>query len=372
VATLLIEGETALEVAGELLFTKSGKKPAEFPSDRPIFARFGNENGEEVVLRRRNISNRLESLELHCHGGYAAVQAIEKAFVERGFSLFSWKEWAAETTEDPFVAAARLALADARTERTAAILLDQYHGALRRAFLEIQSRMGSRHADSEKSKESGSHFVFTGKDEQATRQVGNLSYVDALLALAPLGLHLTTPWRVALVGLPNVGKSSLLNALLGYGRAIVHHTPGTTRDVIAVETAFEGWPVQLCDTAGLRHLSNESDCNAIERAGIELAKQQIALADLLLLVFDAGRPWTAADQALAMQYPQAMILHNKADLPRFSADRPAGIFVSAMTGQGVDQLPRLIAERLVPHPPPPGAAVPFTEEQVELLRGLRC
>jgi tRNA modification GTPase len=345
VATLLIEGPGTVRAAEELLYFKSGKKWATQPAERPIFAHFGGENGEEVVVRRRSVDdrfgcpNRAESLELHCHGGFAAIRAIEIAFVERGFSPLSWKDWIAENDEDPIAAAARIALADTRTERTAAILLDQYRGALRRAL----------------------------DDRKIT-----VAQIEAILERAPLGLHLTKPWRVVLIGEPNVGKSSLLNALVGYRRAIVHHTPGTTRDVVAAQTAFEGWPVELCDTAGLRagHPETAAEIEAIERAGIELTRRQIARADLLLMIFDAGKPWTVAEEAFRERYPQALLIHNKADLPRPADNRPEGIFVSALTGEGIEDLPRRIANRLVPHPPPPGAAVPFTEEQVEMLRGL--
>ena len=76
----------------------------------------------------------------------------------------------------------------------------------------------------------------------------------------------SNPWRVVVFGAPNVGKSSLINALAGYERAIVSPTPGTTRDVVTVTTAIDGWPVQLSDTAGFRETQDE-----LESAGIELA-----------------------------------------------------------------------------------------------------
>jgi tRNA modification GTPase len=343
VATLLVDGPDALSVAESLLRTKSTKNLAKYPVDRPIFAHFGGENGEEVIVRLRQAchghlasgtpKNSL-SLELHCHGGFAVVQTIEKAFIDRGFLAVAWKQWAAQMETDPFAAAALASLADACTERTAAILLDQYRGALRTAFDEIK----------------------------------NAAQVDALLQRAALGLHLTKLWRVVLAGAPNVGKSSLLNALAGYPRAIVHHTPGTTRDLVTVRTAFEGWPVELCDTAGLG--ADDRLTDPIEQAGIELAQRRLAQADLAVLVFDSSRPWTVADQFLLEQHPQAIVIHNKADLPRAPGHCPDGTILSAATGEGVEQLPRRIAERLVPNPPPPGVAVPFTEDQVTRLRSL--
>lgn len=372
-ATLLVEGPAAEKATGELIVIKSGKKLSDYPIDRPIFAHFRDIHGEEIIVRRHrgdmgchwHLASAVEeektnsdiqkhwqdasgthtsynSLELHCHGGYAAIETIEKAFVERGFALVSWKEWIHESSEDPFAAAALTALADARTERTASILLDQYHGVLRRAFEDIERGAWPR------------------------------VKVEELLECASLGLHLTKPWRVVLIGEPNVGKSSLLNALVGYDRAIVQHTPGTTRDLVVVQTAFEGWPVALCDTAGLRVLDSAENprIDPIERAGIELAQQQIAQADLLLSIFDAGKPWTESDQIFLDQHPQALVIHNKVDLVRSAHQRPAGLFVSAATGQGIEELSCLIAQRLVPNPPPPGAAVPFTEEQIDKLHSL--
>ena len=180
-------------------------------------------------------------------------------------------------------------MAEARTTRTAAILLDQYRGALGRALDEIEASLQAG-------------------DKQAARE-----QTEALLAHAATGLHLTRPWQVVVAGRPNVGKSSLINAIAGYHRAIVHSTPGTTRDVVGLQTAMEGWPVEISDTAGLRETGEE-----IERAGIDLAQQKIVAADLVVLVFDNSLPWSEQDQALVESHPAALLLYNKSDLPRAS------------------------------------------------------
>jgi len=261
--------------------------------------------------------------------------------VRQGCRVVGWQDWARGAHEDPITAAARIALAEARTERTAAILLDQYHGALRRALDAIERALA-------------------GNEIPSARQ-----QIETLLARADLGLHLSRPWRVVLAGRTNVGKSSLINALVGYDRAIVHHTAGTTRDVVTAQTAVDGWPIELADTAGW----NPSP-GPLERAGVALAQQRLTEADLAVLVFDAAEPWSEADRGLADSLSAALLVHNKCDLPPHRGDRPPGLAVSARTGEGVGELVGQIADRLVPNPPPSGGAVPFTSEQAENLEKL--
>jgi tRNA modification GTPase len=178
-----------------------------------------------------------------------------------------------------------------------------------------------------------------------------------------VGLHLAEPWRVVLTGRPNVGKSSLINALLGFERCIVHAAPGTTRDVVTAHTALDGWPVELADTAGLRDSTDD-----IESAGVQRARQQLRQADLIVLVFDVSAGWTGEDEDLLAAWPGAVVVHNKCDLPAAPPqDRPPGLMVSATQGGGLDLLVRELARRLVRQPPRPGTAVLFTEPQVRAV-----
>ena len=355
IATVLVDGPGAIRLVEAMFHPKSGRSLASCPTDRPILGHFlsgsqpglsgsqpglsGSQPGEEVMVRRRSEA----SVELHCHGGYASVAAIEEALIEQGGHATGWQDWAAGHEPDPIAARARVALADARTERTATVLLDQYHGALRRAVAAVLASLR------------------TGDLASAGGQL------DALLVRAPLGRHLVEPWRVTLAGGANVGKSSLINALVGYCRAIVDPKPGTTRDVVTATTALDGWPVEFSDTAGLRF----SD-QPVERAGIELARRRLAAADLVVLVFDFARRWSGTDAKLVQSQPGALVVHNKCDLAgQDEPPRAEGLSTSALTGHGIEDLLRLIAGRLVPRPPASGTAVPFTAVQVRQLQAAR-
>ncbi|MGA2059024.1 MAG: GTPase [Thermoguttaceae bacterium] len=334
VACVLVEGPGAAEAVQAVVRTKSGRPLADFSQDSLVLGYF-NVNGEEVVLRPRSP----KTVELHCHGGYAAAAMIEETFKQRGCQVVAWQQWISESQTDKISAAALAALADAPTQRTAGILLDQYHGAMRRAFDAI------------------------GQDIKEKNFAAARSRVESLMACISLGLHLTKPWRVVVAGPPNAGKSSLINAMVGFQRSIVHHAPGTTRDAVTAITAMDGWPVELCDTAGLH-----AGAQGIEKAGVELARQRISDADLVVLVFDLASSWSVSDQALADSYPNALRVHNKVDVQYAKDNRPTGPYTSALTGIGIDELIIKIVNRLVPVPPPPGAAVPFTLEQFDQLR----
>ena len=169
---------------------------------------------------------------------------------------------------------------------------------------------------------------------------------------AGLGRHLVTPWKVVIAGPPNVGKSSLINALAGFQRSVVAPIPGTTRDVVRVQVSFDGWPVELCDTAGMRTGADELETEGIDRARVEYYR-----ADLRIWVLDLAadlQQWPDLDPA-----PE-IVVGNKVDAAGSVTVRSGLISVSATRGDGLAELIAAIVHKLVPIAPPPGAGIPFT------------
>jgi tRNA modification GTPase len=159
---------------------------------------------------------------------------------------------------------------------------------------------------------------------------------------------------LAIVGRPNVGKSSLFNRLLEQDRAIVTETPGTTRDVVSETAAIAGIPVKLHDTAGIREPAGE-----VEAIGIERSFQAMADADLTLVVLDASVEAEAEDRRLierARAAGPALVVANKSDLPRTVEPLPEAIPVSALTGDGIERLRQAILDAVAPA----GALAPET------------
>ncbi|MCS6977708.1 MAG: 50S ribosome-binding GTPase [Gemmatales bacterium] len=300
---------------------------------------FGEQPGDTVVLVRQE-----GYYEVQCHGGPAITEWILEQLRRCGVQETDWREWTRRQFPRSIQAAAVEALSEALTLRTAAILLDQVHGALEQAVSRILDDLQA------------------GRCESARFQL------EEVLRHAEVGLHLTKPWRVVFSGRPNVGKSSLVNALLGYPRAITSPIPGTTRDVVSSLTAFDGWPVELVDTAGIREATD-----MIESEGVARAMQTRTAADLMVEVLDRTCPEPLETESSRPSAPavRKLTVINKADLP--AAWHPSGLSVSALTGEGLPELMQAIVAELVPYPPKPGEAVPFLGRQQESLQeALRC
>jgi tRNA modification GTPase len=242
-----------------------------------------------------------------------------------------WAAWARQCGESPIRIAAVECLTQARTERAAAILLDQYRGALALALGQIVEHLTAR------------------------RLEAAAAMLETLLENARVGRHLTHPWKVVLVGKPNAGKSSLMNALLGYERTLVFAEPGTTRDVVTASAAMDGWPVELADTAGLR--AGRDD---IETIGIQRASDCLAGAELVVVVHDATLPWSDVEMRLCHVASAVVVAHNKTDLNPACVTKANGVRTSATLGQGIEELRERITRALVPRPPSSGSAVPFS------------
>jgi tRNA modification GTPase len=288
-------------------------------------------------------SHRADFLEIHCHGGMIPSQKILADLADIGIATVPWKQLTPREARTQIELEALDDLAHATTLRTASILLDQFHGALPNSMAALR-----RLAD-------GNYR------EQVAGELARIA--DRF----ELGRHLVSPWRVAIVGRPNVGKSSLLNALVGYNRAIVHSSAGTTRDLVAAETAFEGWPIQLLDTAGIR-----SAHDIVETAGVELSRAALQQSNRQLVVWDVTQPITDEDYAIWRACSHPILVANKSDQPAAwtpTEEIPA-IRASATAGTGVEVILERLAQSLVPDPPPPGAAVPFRPWQVDLVAKL--
>ena len=349
VAVVAVEGSAAVAAVDRYFQAANGRLLNEQPLGRILYGHWRDSQGEDLVVCRRAD----ESLEIHCHGGRQSSAQIVADLTSAGCTQIDADAWLTRQQECLLTAAAHLALSQTTTLRTATILLDQYHGALRR---EIEA------------------IVVDLEKENAASAIARL---ECLLQHAEFGKHLTEPWRVVIAGQPNVGKSSLINALVGYERAIVFDQPGTTRDVVSAATAIEGWPVELSDTAGL-HETNDQ----IETAGISLARERLAAADLVVWVLDAGELGSccenismrlACEQAEAagtrLDVTQTLVAINKIDLADFTVDKKSpSIGTCAVEGTGVAELLSAIAARLVPNAPLPGAATPFAPGQVEALQ----
>ena len=167
------------------------------------------------------------------------------------------------------------------------------------------------------------------------------SALEELVAGAAQGQLLREGLRVAIVGRPNVGKSSLLNRLSRSERAIVTDLPGTTRDLVESELVLQGVPLTLLDTAGIRATDDP-----IEQLGIERSRSALASADLVLLLFDLSAGWTGEDQALRALVPEGvacLVVGNKLDQGDLAPEGPvqadpAEVRISAATGAGIEAL----------------------------------
>lgn len=341
----------ALEEVLDNLFTPIGTKPFSHRSKQSIVYGIWDQSQEDLILVRRSDG----TIEVHCHGGKVAVEAVLSGLTATGLQVVSNadflrhgnRRWAIET---------QLMLSRAETSHTAKWLL--HIAAIQdRVLEELRGQIN----------------VLAGEGDVDTV----VARLQSILTWFGFGLGLTTPRSVVLFGKPNVGKSSLINRMVGFQRVIVNEQAGTTRDVVSQKTAFDGWPVELKDTAGLREAKNK-----IELMGVGKAKDEIEKADLRVVVLDhaelsaSGGQLNADDRSLLERTHPDLVVFNKSDLtgPRCQEIELScsveSISVSAKTGQNVELLMKTAATCLVPEVPQRETWFPVSEWQAETLRSV--
>jgi len=327
------------------------------------FSRWLDENGEQIdaglslYFPAPHSYTGEDVLELHSHGSPVVLRALLEGVLALGCRPAGPGEFTRRAVEngkmDLSQAEAVAACIDAATLRAA-----------RQAQRHLQGEFG-RHIDSlmqaitgvvahveaclDFPEEEVPALLFERLRDETEQRI--LAPIRQSLATAGFGERLFDGVSVAIIGPPNVGKSSLLNRLAGHDRAIVSDTPGTTRDVLEVDFEIQGIPARLVDTAGMR-----TTTDFIEEEGVRRARKAAAAADIVIYVADAARPdtWQPEDAA-------DLLLLNKADLLPDDAATPAGYLrVCALTGAGVDTMLAALAARL--------GTMPAAEEGILVTR----
>ena len=358
-AIIRISGDKALPVA-DSLFAPGGKSKTPLAESKSHTLHYGHivRDGQRLdevmisVMKAPATFTRENVIEISCHGGIRSTKAVLDAVLAAGARL----ALPGEFTKRAFLhgridlaqAEAVADLIHARTDLALSAANEQLAGKLSQRINQLRDDLMHVLAHIE------AHIDFPDEDIEPDTLDGLLAkfenagkFIDELLATANEGQLIRRGIRVAIIGRPNAGKSSLLNQLLGRDRAIVSAVAGTTRDTISEEAQIRGIAVVFIDTAGLQESGN-----AIEREGIRRSRESLGQADIVLHVLDASEPLTPDDESYLAEFADRLriLVLNKSDLPsrlgQAQANGSPAVSVSCLDGQGIEPLKEAIRNQV--------------------------
>ncbi|MBD2194542.1 MULTISPECIES: tRNA uridine-5-carboxymethylaminomethyl(34) synthesis GTPase MnmE [Calothrix] len=358
VGIVRVSGSQAIAIA-RILFHAPGRQVWE--SHRILYGYIHHPKTQQLVdeallliMQAPRSYTREDVVEFHCHGGIMAVQQVLQLCLENGarlaqpgeFTLRAFLNGRLDLTQAEGIAD----LVGARSPQAAQSALAGLQGKLahpirqlRANCLDILAEIEARIDFEEELPPLDCKAIISEIDRIAAE-------ITKLLATKDQGELLRTGLKVAIVGRPNVGKSSLLNAWSRSDRAIVTDLPGTTRDVVESQLVVGGIPVQVLDTAGIRETTDQ-----VEKIGVERSRRAASAADLVLLTIDASVGWTEGDREIyeQVQHRPLILVINKIDLvPADVKDKLQSeisnfsltIFTAAAQNQGIEDLENAILE----------------------------
>ncbi|MFS8818925.1 tRNA uridine-5-carboxymethylaminomethyl(34) synthesis GTPase MnmE [Synechococcus sp. W60.1] len=378
VGIVRLSGSRALPIV-QAIFTPA-RRSAVWESHRLLYGWIRDEKGQildealAVWMQAPRSYTREDVAELHCHGGIMVVQATLQQCLRQGarlaqpgeFSLRAFLNGRIDLTQAESVAD----LVAARSPQAARMALAGLQGKLGGSIRALRQELLGLLAEIEARLDFEEDLPPLDVAAWQARLQAIQAQMQALLATAERGQLLRTGVKVAIVGRPNVGKSSLLNAWSGQDRAIVTDLPGTTRDVVESHLVVKGIPVQLLDTAGIRATEDP-----VERLGVERSQRLAQAADVLVLVIDAQAGWTAADAAIyeSIRHRPLILVINKTDLappegiplPPEIAHRVPAV---AAQGKGIPELEEALEQLVTQGRPQPNLEISLNQRQAAALQ----